>query len=45
MSKEVSEGSKVVMSSSYSLTNDMNDFFKYLYKTNVDINKMPRGRL
>lgn len=45
MSKEVSEGSKVVMSSSYSLTNDMNDFFKYLYNTNVDINKMPRGRL
>lgn len=45
MSKEVSEGSKVIMSSSYNLTNDMNDFFKYLYKNHHDTNKMPRSRL
>lgn len=45
MSKELSEDSKVVMSSNYSLTNDMNDFFKYLYKNHNYINKMPRSRL
>jgi hypothetical protein len=45
MSKEINMNSKVVMSSSYSLTNDMIDFFKYLYKNHSDINKMPLSRL
>lgn len=43
--KERSENSKVINSSSYSLNNDMNDFFKYLYKIHSNINKSPRSRL